>query len=266
MSEPAASDVDMMSEHPAHRWPPYPAYKDSGVEWLGEIPGQWNQVALKRLLTSLKDGTHGTFERVPEGIPLLSAKNVIDGGLIVTNNESLISVEDYREINHNGYLRQGDLLLTIVGTIGRTAIFNWPDPVAFQRSVAVLRFRKEFCVPYYFWLAQTAYFHKYLIANSKQSAQGGIYLSDLAMVPSIVPPLSEQHAIAAFLDRETAKIDALIDAKQRLIDLLHEQRAALISHAVTKGLDPSVPMRDLGIAWLGEIPEHWNTTKLKYMC
>ena len=84
-------------------------------------------------------------------------------------------------------------------------------------------------------------------------------------MPIPFPPPSEQRTIAAFLDRETAKLDALIAKKQRLIELLHEKRAALISHAVTKGLDPSVPMRDSGVAWLGEIPAHWGVTLLKYI-
>ncbi len=260
----ALPDVDVL-EPVESRWQPYPEYKDSGVEWLGEIPLHWKRTSLKWLLISLKDGTHGTFARVVEGVPLLSAKNVIDGNLLVTDNESLISYEDFEEINRNGYLKHGDLLLTIVGTIGRAAIFDWSEPVAFQRSVAVLRFHPEHSVRYYFYLSQASYFQKYLTVNSKQSAQGGIYLSDLAIIPTPVPPLSEQRAIAAFLDRETAKIDALIAKKQRLIDLLREQRSALISHAVTKGLDPSVPMRDSGITWLGEIPAHWESTRVKML-
>ena len=81
-----------------------------------------------------------------------------------------------------------------------------------------------------------------------------------------LPPLPEQQAIAAFLDRETAKIDALVAKKERLIELLQEKRTALISHAVTRGLDPDVPMKDSGVEWLGEIPAHWEVRRLKTMC
>ena len=84
-------------------------------------------------------------------------------------------------------------------------------------------------------------------------------------MPIPFPPPSEQRTIAAFLDRETAKLDALIAKKQRLIELLHEKRAALISHAVTKGLDPSVPMRDSGIASIGMIPAHWTVEQNKWI-
>ncbi len=84
-------------------------------------------------------------------------------------------------------------------------------------------------------------------------------------MPLISPPLQEQQAISAFLDRETQKIDALIAKRQRLIGLLEEKRTALISRAVTKGLDPGVPMRDTGVGWLGEVPEHWGVKRLKYL-
>jgi type I restriction enzyme S subunit len=94
-------------------------------------------------------------------------------------------------------------------------------------------------------------------------------------LPALVPPLDEQKAIAAFLDRETARIDALIEKKRRQIELLQEKRAALISHAVTKGLpaaaaaqaglDPNAPMKDSGIEWLGQIPKHWEVCRLKYL-
>ena len=89
------------------------------------------------------------------------------------------------------------------------------------------------------------------------------YVLDNVEVP--IPPLPEQTAIAAFLDRETAKIDALVAEQQRLIELLKEKRQAVISHAVTKGLDPTVPMKDSGIEWLGEVPEHWRVVPLKFL-
>src|SRR6266550_5327705 len=84
-------------------------------------------------------------------------------------------------------------------------------------------------------------------------------------LPVSLPPPAEQRAIAAFLDRETARINALIAKKERLIELLQEKRAALISHAVTKGLDPTVPMKDSGVEWLGEIPAHWEVKRLKFV-
>ena len=249
----------------SEKWKVYPAYKDSGVEWLGMIPEHWEQTALKRYLSSLKDGTHGTFERLLEGIPLLSAKNIAEDRLEISDQESLISYSDYESIHRNGSLKLGDLLLTIVGTIGRAAIFNFAEPVAFQRSVAILRFRGKHNIRYSYYLTQSKYFQMHLLARAKQSAQSGVYLGDVGMIPALCPQLPEQHAIAVFLDCETARINALIAKKERLIELLREKRTAFISHAVTKGLDPTVKMKDSGVEWIGEIPEHWEVKRLKFI-
>jgi type I restriction enzyme S subunit len=233
--------------------------------WPESLPLGWHACALKRHLVSLRDGTHGSFDRVQSGVPLLSAKNITeDGRLEVTESESLIAVEDWEEIHRSGYLRLGDLLVTIVGTIGHAAVFEGPEPVAFQRSVAVLRPDSDTLVRFLFYLVQSAYFRHGLLARVKQSAQGGVYLGDLGGVVGAFAPATEQRAIADFLDRETAKIDALIAKKERLIELLQEKRTALISQAVTKGLDPKVPMKDSGIEWLGRIPAHWRVMRLKF--
>lgn len=98
---------------------PYPAYKDSGVEWLGEVPQHWYSARFSRVVMAIRDGTHGTFERVDTGVPLLSAKNVQNGFLDISEGESLISEADSKSIVSNGFPAAGDLLLTIVGTIGR---------------------------------------------------------------------------------------------------------------------------------------------------
>jgi type I restriction enzyme S subunit len=101
--------------------------------------------------------------------------------------------------------------------------------------------------------------------QKRGAAQPGLNsgFSDIVMLS--VPPFQEQQAIATFLDRETSRIDALVEKKQQFIELLEERRSALISHAVTKGLDPDVPMKDSGVEWIGEIPEHWDFKKLSYM-
>jgi type I restriction enzyme S subunit len=113
---------------------------------------------------------------------------------------------------------------------------------------------------------QSPYFVERVVANSIGVSYPAINASELGTFPIAVPPELEQGTIADFLDRETAKIDALIDRKKQLIELLKEKRTALITHAVTKGLDPNVPMKDSGIEWLGEIPAHWEVKKIKHLC
>jgi restriction endonuclease S subunit len=198
----------------------------------GKIPARWRRTALKRCLISLRDGTHGTFARVSDGVPLLSAKNVHDGRLIITDQESRIAYEDFARLDSSGYLQPGDLLLTIVGSIGRVATFDHAGPLAFQRSVAMLRFRPEHDVHYFYYLAQSSCFQSLLASYTRQSAQGGVYLGDVARLPVVVPPLAEQHAIAAYLDCQTARIDALTARIREGIEKLREYSAALLAGAV----------------------------------
>jgi len=247
-------------------FPRYPAYTDSGVEWLGKVPEHWGVCRFSRYINSIKDGTHGTFQRVGEGKPLLSAKNVLLGQIRIDDCESLISVDDHLSITSNGFPRKGDILLTIVGTIGRSCVYNLEMPLAFQRSVCFIRLEKPLSPEYFDYQIQSKFFQEQLLSRAKAAAQGGVYMGDVMATSVCCPSLQDQLAIATFLDHETAKIDALIAEQQRLIELLQEKRQAVISHAVTKGLNPDAPMKDSGVEWLGEVPEHWEVTALKRLC
>lgn len=135
--------------------------------------------------------------------------------------------------------------------------------------VTVVRLNQTAELPeYLFYLLQTQIYQGFIYSALVSGSTNQIELSreSFRATPTIVPPFSEQTAIAAFLDRETAKIDTLVAKKERLIELLQEKRAALITRAVTKGLDPNVPMKDSGVEWLGEIPAHWDVKRLKMVC
>ncbi|WP_338441824.1 restriction endonuclease subunit S [Synechococcus elongatus IITB4] len=246
-------------------FPKYPAYKNSGTSQIPEIPDHWQRVRLSRILNGIKDGTHGTFQRVDSGELLLSAKNVHEQGLVISESESLISQEDYLEIVASGYPAQGDVLLTIVGTIGRSCVFTEGKPLAFQRSVCFLRPQKHCLSRFLSRFLSSDCYQNQLTLKSKSTAQGGVYMGDIADTQVTLPPEHEQELIADFLDRETEKIDALIAEQQRLIELLQEKRQAVISHAVTKGLNPDAPMKDSGVEWLGQVPVHWELTRFKFV-
>jgi type I restriction enzyme S subunit len=243
---------------------------------LGNVPKHWEVGPLRRRLIAIKDGTHGTFERVSDGVPLLSAKNVGEGSILIDERESLISIEDWSEITSNGFPRKGDVLLTIVGSVGRSAVFVAEQPIAFQRSVAFLRFRAKqspYLMSYFF---QSPFFQAQLRSRIKAAAQGGTYMGDLVDIPVVMPPSNEQCAIADFLDRQTEKIDSLIAKKRALIEKLKEKRSALISRTVTRGLppkaaraaglDPHPPLKTSGVDWIGEIPKHWTVLPYKRVC
>jgi len=237
------------------RYRPYPAYRDSGVEWLGEIPVSWE---VTRNL--------GIFEdRREKGFPHLPVYSV-------TQNEGVIAQEDVAvkivrpSENRDGYKRihPGDLVYNKM-RMWQGAIGTSPTIAIVSPAYVICRPRKEIETRYFAYLYRTPKFitefgrYSYGICDDMNSLR----FDDFKGIYSIVPPLPEQRSIAAFLDRETGRIDALLAKKERLIELLQEKRTALITRAVTKGLDPDVPMKDSGVEWLGEIPTGWKVMAVK---
>ncbi len=231
---------DAVWDYAMKRFKPYPAYKDSGVAWLGRIPAHWELKRLKRLAA-------------------------MQAGSAITS-ESIEPTGDYPVFGGNGirgftdsFTHEGDLPLigrqgALCGCVNLASGKFWASEHA-----VVARPAQDVDA---FWL--TALLESMSLNTYSQSAaQPGIAVETMGAISAPAPPLPEQRAIAAFLDRETAKIDALVAKKERLIALLQEKRSALISHAVTKGLDPTVPMKDSGVEWLGAIPAHWEVKRLK---
>lgn len=241
----------------------YEAYKNSGIEWIGEIPVGWEILKMRYILSGLQDGTHGTFERVDEGYPLLSAKNVYENGIIIEDKESYISKSDYEAIISNGYPQKGDIAICCVGSIGRCCIYTYDIPHAFQRSVTFMR-TNELTIPEYLVYYLRSFSFQYQLGMyAKTSAQSGIYLGDIAKTLAILPSVSEQQTIASYLDHKVGQIDASVSAINTQIDELRSYRQSIISEAVTKGLNPNAKMKDSGIEWIGKIPEEWEFRKIK---
>jgi len=246
-------------------WKSYPSYKGSGVEWLGEIPAHWEVKRLKRVLAApLKYGANEPAELDDPGLPRYVRITDVDesDGL---RNETFKSLPV--EIAREYILREGDLLFARSGaTAGKTFLYrkSWGAcayagyliRARLDSSMACPEFIRYFTasMSYWQWIAST------FIQATIQNVSAERYASLSLPLPSV----AEQHAIAAFLDGGTAKIDALIAKKERLLDLLQEKRTALITQAVTKGLDLNVSMKASGIEWLGKIPAHWDVMKTKY--
>lgn len=221
----------------------------------------WPTVRLARLSTGLQDGTHGTHERVESGVPLLSAKNVTANGLDIGETESQIAEAEAASIVANGFPRQGDVLLTIVGSIGRSAVYGLPDPLPFQRSVCFIRPATSVDARYLSFALQSVEVQDQIKLRAKSSAQAGLYLGDVASLPIPRPPVEDQRRIAEFLDRESAQIDELIAKQEQLISTLAERRSAVIHSALTRGLSYSTDSRESGVYWLGPIPTEWRVNK-----
>jgi len=245
------------------RCKPYPEYKHSGIEWLGEIPAHWDVMRVKRL-----------FHVVNGSTPVSSVPEYWDGDIVWVTPDDLgrltsdTIVQGSRNISKVGHascatplVPPGSLVLSTRAPIGHLALAG--VELCTNQGCKCLLPRQAQHVGYFYH--QLAAARPELESLGEGSTFQELSGSRLEAVLLGRPPVGEQSAIADFLDRETAKIDALMAKKERLIELLQEKRTALISQAVTKGLDRNVPMKDSGIDWLGEIPVHWDTTRVKFL-
>jgi type I restriction enzyme, S subunit len=231
-------------------FPRYPTYKPSGVEWLGEVPEHWNRTALKFLADYQNGYPFKPEDRGTEGLPIIRISQ------LTGDDEPAYYSGD---LDERVKVRDGDLLFTWSATIDS---FIWDKGEA--------------------WLNQ----HIFRVSPSAEADKHYLYYVIKHVAPKLadfdahgstmrhikkeslgekvyVPSVRDQGLIATFLDHETTKIDALIAEQQRLIELLQEKRQSVISHAVSKGLNPDAPMKDSGVEWLGEVPEHWRNFRLK---
>ena len=248
----------------AGRYKAYPAYKDSGVEWLGEIPEGWTALSLRQVLTFIKNGsTCNQLEQADNTIPV-SRIETISSGFI---DMSRVGYVNKHSISKEYKLDYGDILLSHINSlnmVGNIAIVK-NELIYHGMNLLRLKVNNSNCFNYYYWFLRSKYSRNSIESIAKPAInQASVSIDLLKSFVVLRPSLSEQQTIAQFLDYETAKIDALIAKQEQLIALLKEKRQAVISHAVTKGLNPDAPMKDSGVEWLGQVPEHWEIWKLSH--
>ncbi len=244
-------------------FPRYPKYKDSGVEWLGEVPEHWSVSPLKTVATHNDEVLDESTD--PEQEFLYVDISSVDGISGITVKEPIPFAGAPSRARRR--VRDGDVIVSTVRTYLK-AIARVCDPeqnLIVSTGFAVIRPRTTLVPDFLGHLLAASFFIEQVIARSTGVSYPAINASDLVSIPVLVPSKSEQAVIASFLDRETAKIDELVAEQRRLIELLKEKRQAVISHAVTKGLNPNAPMKPSGIEWLGDIPEHWEVLRLKQL-
>ena len=243
----------------------YEAYKESGVEWLGEVPKHWEvsllkrryQVTLGKMLKSNQTSPNETEEFY------LRAANIHWRGVDTTDVKRMWFTETEKK---KLKLCKGDLLVSEGGDVGRSALWNEEiEDCYIQNSINRIRAREDADTRFLFYWMSFIKHADYIDMICNKATIAHFTVEKVEATPCVYPPLEEQKRIAAFLDKETSKIDTLIDRQEQLITLLQEKRQAVISHAVTRGLDPNVRMKDSGIEWLGEVPEHWEAKKLKFV-
>jgi len=247
------------------RYQAYSEYKNSGSEWIRYTPSHWSVSKLKYYTKQIVDGAHFTPTYTDDGVPFLRVTD-IQSKCIDMNNIKFIPQAEHDELIKRCNPKKGDLLLSKNGTIGIPKIVDWDFDFSIFVSLCLIKIKPTLDVRFvaYFFLSQEI--KEQISGQIKQSTVINLHLDKIENFDFALPLLSEQQKIANFLDHETAKIDTLIAKQEKLIALLKEKRQAVISHAVTRGLNPKAPMKNSGVEWLGEVPEHWEIKRLKYLC
>ncbi len=234
-------------------FPRYPSYKDSGVEWLGEVPEHW---AVKRI------GYYFNERREKVSDKDFPALSVTKNGIV----PQLDTAAKSDDSDNRKKVSKGDFVINSrsdrKGSAGASELDGSVSLIC-----TVLRPQEHVHTPFIHHLLRSQPFQEEFYRNGK-GIVADLWSTNYSEMRNILlgmPPLHEQTLIAAFLDRETAKIDVLVAEQRRLMELLKEKRQAVIAHAVTQGINPHAPMKPSGIEWLGDIPEHWELKRLKYL-
>jgi type I restriction enzyme S subunit len=250
-------------------FPRYQAYKPSGVEWLGEVPEHWEALRL-RFVVALNPSKQEAKEFGDhEVVSFLPMEAIGEDGSLRLEHEKQVA----ECLSGYTYFRDGDVCIAKITPCfenGKGAILcKLKGGIGFGTTeLIVARPEKEKITKEFLdYLFRSQNFRR--LGESEMYGAGGqkrVPDSFVRDFTAALPSIEEQNKVTTFLERETAKIDALIAEQQRLIELLQEKRQAVISHAVTKGLNPDAPMKDSGVEWLGEVPEHWEVLPIKHTC
>ena len=236
----------------------YPQYKDSGVEWLGEIPENWLTTKVKYKVPYQVGWTPPTkvsenFDGKNKWVTIADLKN-----RIINTTKSCISDVAAEQASMN-ITPKGSLLFSFKLSVGIVAFAG--ENLYTNEAIASFLKNENSSIHYLYYASPL-----FIVKNASENIYGAKILNQelISNATLVLPSLEEQQTIANYLDKATVKIDTLIEKQAKLIELLKEKRQAIISTAVTRGLDSSVPMKDSGVEWLGEIPEHWVVKKFKY--
>ncbi|EJB6606977.1 restriction endonuclease subunit S [Campylobacter lari] len=231
-------------------------FKDSGIEWLGEIPEHWEVVKINKIVTFVNGYAFENFDLNPTfEIPVIRIGDIQKEKILYDNCLKTKEKEKLKQF----LISNNDILIALSGaTTGKIAFCDTDNKAYINQRVAIVRSKLKL-VKYYFL---TRGFSLLIELACNGSAQPNISTKEIGEFKIPLPPLKEQEQIANFLDEKCEKIKNFIEKKEKLISLLKEQKQALINETITKGLDKNVNFKDSGIEWLGEIPQHWEVVRL----
>ena len=241
----------------------YPSYKPSGVEWLGDVPEHWRISSLKRY-GYFKGGAgfpHAYQGNTEENIPFFKVNSLSKDKRFLSSFSDFVGEETAKKLGAKIFPKNSIFFAKVGAALLLERIRTNQQPCCIDNNMMGFVIQNELSFDFAFYLMSLIDF-KYLV---NPGAVPSINESQISSFLISVPPISEQTQIANYLDTETARIDNLISKQEKLIELLEEQRKSIISHAVTKGLNPNAPMKDSGVEWLGEVPEDWEVKRFGYI-
>lgn len=244
--------------------------KDSGIEWIGEIPADWETRKIKQLADSNTENSFvdGDWIESPYiadcGIRYLTTGNIGDG-VFKEQGNGYITLKTFKELACK-YAFPGDLIISRLNApYGRSCILP-SDYTEYVVAVDNVILRTQEDKRYICYVSQCDGYKHTVEDDAKGTTMKRISRTNLGNIVMPLPPIQQQHRIADYLDRKCSQIDAIIARQQEVIEKLKAYKLSIITEAVTKGLDPDVPMKDSGVEWIGEIPEHWDFRRIKNCC
>ena len=241
---------------------PYDTYKDSGVYWVDKIPDAWKVLHLKNCVSKkITDGPHATPVFIDEGVPFLSAEAVQDGSLNFSSKRGYISDADDKIYSLKCKPKRNDIFIVKSGsTTGKVGYVSTDEKFNIWSPLALVRCGKNFDPRYVYLFLSSSYFQQQVQMFWSFGTQPNIGMGVIEALQIAVPPHHEQTTIAAYLDTKTAQIDRQIYLLSQKVTQYGKLKQSLINETVTRGIDKSVPMKDSGVEWIGEVPEHWTVT------
>jgi len=241
-------------------------YKDSGIEWLGEIPEHWAVKRVKDVVVRIGNGVTpkgGSEVYIDSGVSFLRSQNVYDDGLRLSN-VSFISKEIHDNMQ-GSRLKAGDILINITGaSIGRTCVVPTDlGDANINQHIAFLRVKPWFDLNYISLFLKSPFIKNYIQYEQNGASKEAFNLSQIASIPFVMPEQTEQATIANYLHTKTAQIDHKIELLSQKAEKYGKLKQSLINETVTRGLDKSVPMKESGIEWIGDVPAHWEVKRAK---
>lgn len=243
--------------------PKYPEYKSSEIAWIGSIPKNWSLYRLK-FCADIIDCKNRTPEVIPDAKYLVVRTTNVKNGKLILDDAHYTDENNFEEWTKRGVPPPGSVLFTREAPAGEVCLVPENLPLCLGQRMMNFIPRKNLFSRFALYSFQSKGVAQFIEASSDGSTVSHLRVRQVYDFPICVPPIDEQFAIIKFLDRETAKIDRLIEVRRKQIEQLQEQRTAVIHHAVTKGLDPNARMKPSGMEWLEDVPVHWQVLRLKF--